>query len=78
MPEPSGCTGSLLEWANVVAGCERDSGSPVAEGEVGRMIELQRGGQVETRALIDHAFPGGMRLRQCRGKGHAGAALPRC
>ena len=33
---------------------EGDPGSPVAEGEVGRMVELQWGGYVEARARIYH------------------------
>ena len=52
MPVPSACTGSLLEWAKAVAGWKVMAGSAIAEGEVGRVVELQRGGQVEAGALL--------------------------
>ena len=54
MPVPSAWTGSLLEWAKAVAGCEADPRSPIAEGRLAAWLNLQRGGQVEARARIYH------------------------
>src|ERR1019366_2630159 len=52
---------------------EADPRSPNAEGHVGRMVELQRGGQVEARSLSYHPLAVGMRLGQGRRKVDAGA-----
>src|SRR3974390_3542020 len=56
-------------------GCRRleaDSRSAIAEGEVGRMVELERSGQVEARALsyyalVAHVCPGkgGRKVQAC-------------
>ena len=56
---------------------EADPRSPDAEGEVGRMVELQRGGQVEARSSSYHILAVEMRLGQGRRKVHAGAGRTR-
>ena len=63
MPAPSGWTGSLLEWAKAVAGWKLMPRPPNAEGEVGRMVELQRRGQFNRAAA---------RRRVRRGHRHRG------
>src|ERR1019366_9168939 len=45
---------------------EADPRSSNAEGEVGRMVELQRGGQVEARSLSYHKLAVEMRLSEGR------------
>ncbi len=47
-------------------GLEADAGSPIAEGEIGGMVELERGGQVETRTRIDDSS-----RSSCAGRGQA-------
>src|ERR1019366_4653619 len=56
---------------------EADPRSASAEGEVGRMVELQRGGQVEARSLRYHKLAVEMRLSEGRRKVDAGAGRAR-
>src|SRR3982751_3309516 len=48
-----------------------DPGSPNAEGEIGRMAELQRGGQVKTRSVSYDKFAVEMRFGEGRCEVHA-------
>src|ERR1051325_7930655 len=47
------------------------------EGEVGRMVELQRGGKVQARAVRDDPFAGGMGSGEGGREVNAGASRPR-
>jgi hypothetical protein len=51
---------------------EADPRSPIAEGKVGRMVELERGGQVEARARRYHPLVANVRLGEGRRKVDAG------
>jgi hypothetical protein len=67
-----------LDWfvARVSKGCRRleaDPQSPIAEGKVGSMVEFERSGQAEARALIYDLFIIEMRLGDGRRKVHARA-----
>ncbi len=47
-------------------GLEGDAGSAIAEGQVGRVVELERSGEVEACALMDYGLVAEMRLGEGR------------